>query len=86
VVPPHDKAIVTEVNAVPLNEVGGYLEKSLAGVTVLGTNADEAYLAAAAKAAIDPSLFQRTPAERGLHQHSWHGGRLLAAVAAARGG
>jgi phosphoglucomutase len=61
VVPPHDKAIVTEVNAVPLNEVGGYLEKSLAGVTVLGTSADEAYLAAAAKAAIDPSLFQRTP-------------------------
>jgi len=61
VVPPHDKAIVTQVNAVSLAEVGTFLESSLAGVTVLGAGADRAYLAVAAKAAIDPSVFSRTP-------------------------
>ncbi|MBL9205258.1 MAG: phospho-sugar mutase [Opitutaceae bacterium] len=61
VVPPHDKAIVSQVNAVPLSEVGGFLNKSLAGVTVLGASADAAYLAVAARAAIDPGVFSRTP-------------------------
>ncbi|MCX6950691.1 MAG: phospho-sugar mutase [Verrucomicrobia bacterium] len=60
VVPPHDKGIVAEVNAVPLGELSGYLNISLAGVTTLGRDADDAYLAVAAKAAIDPSVFRKT--------------------------
>ncbi len=60
VVPPHDKGIVAEVNAVPLAEVGSYLTINLAGVTTLGRDADDAYLAVAAKAAIDPSVFRKT--------------------------
>lgn len=60
VVPPHDKGIVSEVNAVPLGELGSYLTINLAGVTTLGREADDAYLAVAAKAAIDPSVFHKT--------------------------
>lgn len=43
--PPHDKGIVSEVNAVPLVELSSFLEKNLAGVTTLGRDADDAYLA-----------------------------------------
>ncbi len=57
VVPPHDRGIVEEVNAVPLGELAGYLEKSLEGVSHLGWDADDAYLTAAAKAALDPRVF-----------------------------
>lgn len=60
VVPPHDKGIVTEVNAVPLGELGAYLDIQLKGVTTLGRDADDAYLAVAAKAVIDPSVFHKT--------------------------
>jgi phosphoglucomutase len=60
VVPPHDKGIVNEVNAVPLAELGRFLTAKLEGVTTLGRDADEAYLAVAAKAALDPSVFQKT--------------------------
>ena len=60
VVPPHDQGIVAEVNAVPLGELGPFLEKSFANVTTLGRDADDAYLAVAAKAAIDPEVFRRT--------------------------
>jgi phosphoglucomutase len=60
VVPPHDTGIVGEVNAVPLGELGAFLETSRQGVTVLGRLADEAYLGVASKAAIDPSVFRRT--------------------------
>jgi phosphoglucomutase len=60
VVPPHDTGIATEVNAVPLEELPGFLESGLAGVTTLGRDADEAYLAVAAKAALDPAIFRRT--------------------------
>ena len=60
VVPPHDKGIVAEVNAVPLGELSSYLDIKLAGVTTLGRDADDAYLAVAAKAAIDPSVFHAT--------------------------
>ena len=60
VVPPHDEGIVSEVNAVPLGELGGSLETNLAGVTVLGREADDAYRAVAAKAAIDPAVFHAT--------------------------
>ncbi len=60
VVPPHDKGIVAEVNAVPLAELAKFLDAKLAGVTTLGRDADEAYLAVAAKAALDPQVFQKT--------------------------
>jgi phosphoglucomutase len=61
VVPPHDRGIVAEVNAVPLGEVGAFLDISLEGVTVLAWEADDAYLTVAAKAAIDPKVFRRAP-------------------------
>ncbi|PAW67251.1 MAG: phosphoglucomutase [Opitutia bacterium Tous-C1TDCM] len=60
VVPPHDTGIVAEVNAVPLAEIGAFLVPQLAGVTALGRDADDAYLAVAAKAALDPEVFRRT--------------------------
>ncbi|MEX2043843.1 MAG: phospho-sugar mutase, partial [Opitutus sp.] len=60
VVPPHDLGIVAEVNAVPLGELGGFLETRLAGVITLGREADEAYRAVAAKALLDPAVFRRT--------------------------
>jgi phosphoglucomutase len=60
VVPPHDKGIVAEVNAVPLAELGSFSRSNLAGVTTLGRAADDAYLAVAAKAVIDPSVFRKT--------------------------
>jgi phosphoglucomutase len=60
VVPPHDKGIVAEVNAVPLGELAQYLTPNLAGVTTLGRDADDAYLAVAAKAALDPQVFRKT--------------------------
>src|SRR6187455_2791224 len=43
VVPPHDKAIVAEVNAVPLTELSRFLVPNLAGVTTLKRDADDAY-------------------------------------------
>ena len=60
VVPPHDKGIVDEVNAVPLNDLAAFLEKDLSQVTILGRDADDAYLTVAAKAVIDPTVFRRT--------------------------
>jgi len=60
VVPPHDQAIVAQVNAVSLAEAGRFLDATLEGVTVLGPAADQAYLAVAAQAAIDPSVFAST--------------------------
>jgi phosphoglucomutase len=60
VVPPHDKGVVSEVNAVPLAELGAYLDKDLAGVITLTKAADDAYLAVAAKAVIDGSVFKKT--------------------------
>ena len=60
VVPPHDKGIVAEVNAVPLTELGAFLATDLAGVTTLGRDADDAYLEVAAQAVIDPRVLQQT--------------------------
>ncbi len=60
VVQPHDAGIVAEVNAVPLDEVAGYVGTPPDGVTTLGRDADEQYFAVAAKAAIDPAVFRRT--------------------------
>jgi phosphoglucomutase len=59
VVPPHDKGIVSEVNAVPLAELARFVDKQLDGVTTLGRDADEQYFSVAAKAVIDPSVFQK---------------------------
>src|SRR3954470_15982740 len=53
VVAPHDQGIVAEVNAVPLADLRALLDTQLAGVTTLGRDADDAYLAVAAQAAID---------------------------------
>ncbi len=60
VVPPHDQGIVAEVNAVPLAELGRFLTPQLAGVTTLGREADADYRAVAARAVLDPAVFQRT--------------------------
>ncbi len=59
VVPPHDKGIVTEVNAVPLGELAPHLEKNIAGVITLNADADAAYQADAAKAVIDAGVFAK---------------------------
>ena len=59
VVPPHDKAIVNEVNKVALGELAAFLAKDLSRVVTLGRAADDAYLAVAAKALLDPSVFKK---------------------------
>jgi phosphoglucomutase len=56
VVPPHDKGIVDEVNAVPLKELGQYLSKDLSKVVTLKREADDEYLAAAETGVLDPAL------------------------------
>lgn len=58
VVPPHDRAIVAEVNATPLAELSQFLDGAPAAVTPLGREADDAYLAVATKAALDPAVFR----------------------------
>jgi phosphoglucomutase len=60
VVAPHDKGIVSEVNAVPLTGLTAFLDKDLSRVVTLGRPADDAYLAVATKAAIDTSVFKKT--------------------------
>jgi phosphoglucomutase len=60
VVPPHDTGIVARVNAVPLDGVSSYLTSDLSRVTTLGREADDAYLEAAALAALDRPLLART--------------------------
>jgi len=59
VVPPHDSAIVAQVAAVPLAELGTYLEKDLSRVVTLGTEADAAYRAAAHTALLDAEVLRR---------------------------
>ena len=59
VVTPHDQGIVAEVNRVPLGELGAFLDKDLARVITLGRPADDAYLAVAARAALDPAICKR---------------------------
>ncbi len=60
VVPPHDKGIVNEVNAVPLAELAPFLVPDLSRVTTLTRAADDAYLGAAETAVIDKSVFRAT--------------------------
>ncbi len=59
VVAPHDQGIIDQVNAVPLSELGVHLATDLERVILLGRAADDAYLAVAAQAAIDPDVFRR---------------------------
>jgi len=59
VVAPHDKGIIDEVNAVPLKELSGFLKKDLGRVISLGRPADDAYLAVALQAALDPGIFKQ---------------------------
>jgi phosphoglucomutase len=59
VVTPHDNGIIDEVNAVPLAELGAFLTKDLSRVITLGRPADDAYLAVALQAALDPAVFKR---------------------------
>ncbi len=58
VVPPHDTGIVARVAAVPLGAVSGYAKKDLAGVTTLGREIDDAYLAVAALAVVDGDMLR----------------------------
>ncbi|HVU17461.1 MAG TPA: phospho-sugar mutase [Candidatus Didemnitutus sp.] len=58
VTPPHDKGIIDEVNAVPLSAVNQHLKVDIAKVTVLDARADEAYLAVAAQAVLDPAMLK----------------------------
>ena len=59
VVAPHDKGIIDEVNAVSLKELGAFLAKDLTRVIVLRRPADDAYLAAAHQAVLDPTIFKK---------------------------
>jgi len=58
VIPPHDSGIVADVGAVPLGDLAGFLVVDLSPVTVLDRAADDAYLTAASKAALDPTIFR----------------------------
>jgi phosphoglucomutase len=60
VIPPDDTGIVTEVNAVALGELAAFLAKDLSRVTTLDHEADDAYLAVASKALLDPGVLRRT--------------------------
>ena len=60
ITPPHDKGIITEVDAVPLSAVHGFLTKDLSKVVTLGRKADDDYLGVAAQALLDPQVFKQT--------------------------
>jgi len=60
VIPPHDTGIVAEVNAVALGELGTFLAPDITKVITLGRAADDAYLAVAATAALDPGVLRTT--------------------------
>ena len=59
VIAPHDTGIVAEVNAVPLPELGAFLEKDLARVITLPPAADAAYQAVVAESLIDKKIIRR---------------------------
>ena len=60
VVPPHDKGIIADVNAVPLSAVHEFLQVDIRAVKTLGRDADEAYLSAAAASVIDVDLLKKS--------------------------
>jgi phosphoglucomutase len=59
VVPPHDRGIVAEVNAVPLGAVSEFLHKDLSRVKTLGREIDDAYLDIASASVVDPAMLRR---------------------------
>jgi len=59
VVPPHDKGIVDEVNAVSLSELGQFLKPDLTTVVTLKRDADDEYLVAASSGAIDAKIIKK---------------------------
>lgn len=59
VVPPHDKGIVSQVNAVSLAEAKSFLEVDISRVISLGAEADAAYHAVAYQAMLDPELCRK---------------------------
>jgi phosphoglucomutase len=59
VVPPHDRGIVDQVNAVPIAELSEFLVVDLKGTIQLGWDADDNYIGAASKAVLDPGVFGR---------------------------
>jgi phosphoglucomutase len=61
VTPPHDQAIIAEVNQVSLAAIQEFLAIDLARVVRLQRDLDDAYLAVAAQAVLDPGIFRRTP-------------------------
>jgi phosphoglucomutase len=60
VTPPHDKGIVAEVDKVALAETKQFLAKDLSGVTTLGRQADDDYLAVVSQAVIDKDLLKKS--------------------------
>ena len=61
VTPPHDQAIIAEVDQVPLATVKEFLAKDISRVVTLGPDCDDAYLAAAAQSLLDHKVFKKTP-------------------------
>ncbi|MDE3084692.1 MAG: phospho-sugar mutase, partial [Verrucomicrobiota bacterium] len=59
VVPPQDKGIIAEVNAVQLGELSAFLSKDLSRVIKLNRAADDAYLVAASRSVIDQKIFAK---------------------------
>jgi phosphoglucomutase len=78
VVPPHDKGIVERVMRVPLSEVAVHLGKDLSRVVTLGSEADDAYLGAAANAVIDREMLQK--ARLGVVYTNIHGTGVVHAM------
>ena len=60
VIPPHDKGIIAEVDAVPLSAVHEFLAKDISQVVTLPIKADEDYLRTAMQALLDPTVFEKT--------------------------
>jgi phosphoglucomutase len=60
VTPPHDKAIIADVDRVTLAEVKQHLAIDISKVQTLGSEADDAYLAVAAQAVIDAELLRNS--------------------------
>jgi len=59
VTPPHDKAIIAEVNAVALSTVAEFLAMDTSKVVTLDRAADDDYMGVASQAVIDPALLRK---------------------------
>jgi len=61
IVAPHDKGIVTEVNALELNELMAYLDIDLTDVVILPESIDRDYLDALELSLIEPEVLRQNP-------------------------